>query len=237
MTDLQCLTETFNALSFDKITGGDREGIEILLTDVSSEVKRLTSAYQTACEECNTLAQVKRERAAELAEVRREQNEHYAAHIHEGVSCSAADIGSLAMQDFSLDRKADLLQSINDCIEFVLSPAAQDRKLETGCDLRRGEHLESGLHCAWTHSTLLEKLERANLPQSHGRIIAYSETVERLKLVTTECHRLAQQADAELAAFRAARLARTQQRHADGQITRADAVFAALELSQSTKKD
>ena len=84
---------------------------------------------------------------------------------------------------------------------------------------------------------MVQGLERAGLSQSHGRVIAYSETTEKLKLVAADCHTRAQQANAELTASRAARLARTQQRHADGQTTKAEAMFAALELSRSTKKD
>jgi hypothetical protein len=77
VTQFEQLTENFSALSFDKMSGGDLEGIDSLLPDVISEVKRLDSASQTACEEFDTLAQVKRERTAELAEVRQLLNEKY----------------------------------------------------------------------------------------------------------------------------------------------------------------
>lgn len=234
MTRFDQLTENFSALSYDTMSGGDLEGIDSLLPDVISEVKRLESASQTAFEDFDNLVGVKRERTAELAEVQQKRNENYVAHIQEGVSCPAADIGSLAMQDLPLERKADLLQSIVDCIDYILSPAAMDTKLGTRRDLLRAQHLEAGLYAARSHCTMLQKLEYAGLSQTHGRVVAFSETTQRLKLITAEFHRQAQLADAELTVYRAAQLARTAQRHANCQITRIEAVYSELSRISTT---
>ena len=204
MSAVQALTDSFSALSLDKITGFDRPGIEHLENQVIPEVKRLTSEYQTACEEFNALAQVKQERTAGLAEVSRERNEGYIAAIQEMVANPVADGQALGMHALPLERRAELLQDTVDFVNRVLFPAALDKKLETRRDLLRAEHLEAALYAALSHATMLEKLERAGLSQSHGRIIAYSETTEKLKLVASECHVKAQQADANLTAARAA---------------------------------
>jgi hypothetical protein len=232
MTELQGLTETFNALSFDKITGADLRGIEKLQADVIPEVKRLTSAYRTACEEDDTLAKIKRERTADFAIVQQKRNEHSMAAIRETVYNPAADTSSLGMSRLALEREAELLQDTLDFVDYVLCPTARDKKLETRRDLLRAEHLEAALYAALSHATMLEKLERAGLSQSHGRVVAFSETTEQLKLVAAECHRQAQLADSELTAERAALITRAQQRHTDGLTTRAEATFAALELSR-----
>lgn len=237
MTQFEQLTENFSALSYNTMSGADLEGIDSLLPDVISEVKRLTPEYRIASEEHDSLAQVKRERAAELATVRQALNEKYIAGIQESVDNPASDISSISQGLIHLEREVAFRQDGLDFIEYVLSPAALDKKQETWRDLLRAEHLEAGLYAARSHCTMLLKLEAAGFAQSHGRVVAFSETTQRLKLVATECHRLAQAAAVELSASRAARLARTQQRHADGMTTKAEAVFAALELSRSTKKD
>jgi hypothetical protein len=157
--------------------------------------------------------------------------------IQESIDNPASDISSISQGLIHLEREGAFRQDGLDFIEFVLAPTALDKKQETRRDLLRAQHLEAGLYASRSHCSMLLKLEAAGFAQSHGRVVAFSETTQRLKLITAECHRQAQLADAELTASRAARLARTQQRHADGMTTKAEAVFAALELSRSTKKD
>jgi hypothetical protein len=237
MSDLKQLTEAFNSLRFNNITGADREGIEALAAEVVPELERLTSAYRTASEEHDTLATVKRERTADLATVQQKRNEHFMAVVQETTHNPAADTSSLGMSRLALEQEVELLQDTLDHVDYVLCPTARDKQLETRRDLLRTEHLEAALYAALSHATMLEKLERAGLSQSHGRVVAFSETTERLKLVATECHRRAQLADAELTAERATQLQRTQQRHSAGLTTRAEATFSAVELSRSTTTD
>lgn len=228
MTQFEQLTENFSALSYDTMSGADLDGIDLLLPDVLSEVKRLTPEYRIASEEHDSLAQVKRERTAELGAVRQALNGKYIAGIQESVDNPACDLSSISQGLIHLEREVAFRQDGLDFIEYVLSPAALDKKQETRRDLLRAEHLEAGLYAARSHCTMLLKLEAAGFAQSHGRVVAFSETTQRLKLITAEFHRQAQLADAELTASRAARLARTQQRHADGQCTKAEAVYSEL---------
>jgi hypothetical protein len=237
MNQLDQLTQNFTGLSYDTMTGDDLPGIDTLLPDVISEVQRLTSAYETACEEFDTLVQIKRARMTDFATIQHKRNENSMAAIQETIYNPAADTNSLGMSQLSLEREAELLQNSLDFLDFILCPAALDKKLEAQRDLLRAQHLEAGLYAARSHASMLVKLEAAGLEQSHGRVVAFSETTARLKLVTSELHRQAQLCDAELTAARAARLARNAQRHADTQTTRAEAVFAALELSRSTNKE
>jgi hypothetical protein len=232
MNQLEQLTQNFNALSYDKMMGDDLGGIDEVLTGVVPEVERLTSAYETACEEFNTLAQVKRERTADCVAIQHKRNEHSMAAIQETISNPAADTNSLGMSRLSLEREAELLQDTLDFLTFVLCPDALDKKLEAQRDLLRARHLEAGLYAARSHCTMLQKLEAAGIYQTHGRVVAFSETTQQLKIITSEYHRQAQISDAELTASRATRLARTQQRHADGQTTKIEAMFAAVELSR-----
>jgi hypothetical protein len=233
VTQLEVLDETYKALSPpSKMTGNDLDGIDTLLANLLPEVSGLTSAHRTACEEDDTLAKVKRERTADFVAIQHKRNEHSMAAIRETVYNPATDTNSLGLSRLALEQEVQLLQDTLDFIEYVLCPAARDKKLETRRDLLRAEHLEAALYCARSHATMLQKLESAGLSQTHGRIIAYSEVTQRLELAATEAHRLAQQSEAELTAFRAARLARTQQRHADGLTTKAEAMYSALELSR-----
>lgn len=237
MNPLDQLAQNFDGLSYDTMSGADLPGIDELLPDVTSEVKRLESAFETASEGVENLAEVKRTRAADFALVQQKRNERSMAAIQETIYNPAADTSSLGMSQFSLEREAELLQNSLDFLDFILCPDALDKKLEAHRDFLRAQHLEAGLLAARSHCTMLQKLEAAGLEQSHGRVVAFSETTARLKLITSELHRLAQQSDAELTTFRASRAARTAQRHADGMVSRAEATFAALELSRSTKKD
>jgi hypothetical protein len=237
VTQFEQLTENFSALSFDRMSGGDLEGIDSLLPDVISEVKRLDSASQTASEDFDNLVQVKRERTAELAEVRQVLNEKYITGIRESVDNPASDISSISQGLIHLEREVAFRQDGLDFIEYVLAPTALDKKQETRRDLLRAQHLEAGLLASRSHCSMLVKLEAAGLSQTHGRVVAFSETTARLKLITAEAHRVAQAADADLSASRAARIARTQQRHADGQTTKAEAMFAAVELSRSNNTE
>jgi hypothetical protein len=237
MNPLDQLAQNFDGLSYNTMTGGDLDGIDELLPEVISEVKRLTSAGETACEEFDTLAQVKRARMTDFANTQHKRNENGMAAIQETIYNPAADVNALGLSRVALERETELLQDSLDFLDFILCPAALDKKQETRRDLLRAQHLEAGLLAARSHCTMLQKLEAAGFAQSHGRVVAFSETTQRLKLITAEAHRVAQAADAELSASRAARLARTQQRHADGMTTKAEAVFAALELSRSTNKD
>jgi hypothetical protein len=232
MSQLEQLTQNFTGLSYDTMTGDDLPGIDTLLPDVISEVQRLTSASETACEEFDTQAQVKRARMTDFATIQHKRNENGMAAIQETIYNPAADTSSLGMSRLALEREAELLQDTLDFLDFILCPDALDKKLEAQRDLLRAQHLEAGLYAARSHCTMLQKLEAAGLEQSHGRVVAFSETTQRLKLITAECHRQAQLADAELTASRAARLARTAQRHSDGQTTRAEAIYSALELSR-----
>jgi len=237
MTDLEAITNSFNALSFPSIKGDDLPGIDMLLGDTVREVKRLATEYHRACEEYDTLAGVKRERTAELAEVRQDLNKEYIARIQESVDNPACDLSSISQGLIHLEREVAFRQDGLGFIEYVLFPAASDKKQETGSDLLRAEHLEASLYAARSHATMVQGLERAGLSQTHGRVIAYSETTEKLELVAADCHTRAQQANAELTASRAARLARTQQRHADRMTTKAEAVYSELSRINITETE
>jgi hypothetical protein len=232
MNPLDQLAQNFDGLSYNTMTGDDLPGIDTLLPDVISEVKRLESAFETASEGVENLAEVKRTRAADFAIVQQKRNERSMAAIQETIFNCAADVNALGLSRVALERETELLQDSLDFLDFILCPSALDKKQEARRDLLRAQHLEAGLLAARSHCTMLQKLEAAGFAQSHGRVVAFSETTARLKLITAEAHRVAQAADAELSASRAARLARTQQRHADGMTTKAEAVFAAVELSR-----
>jgi hypothetical protein len=170
----------------------------------------------------------------DFATIQHKRNENSMAAIQETIYNPAADTNSLGMSRLALEREAELLQDTLDFLDFILCPDALDKKLEAQRDLLRAQHLEAGLLAARSHCTMLQQLEAAGFAQSHGRVVAFSETTARLKLITAEAHRVAQAADADLTAFRAARLARTQQRHADGMTTKAEALYSELSRISTT---
>jgi hypothetical protein len=232
VTSFEQITQSFRNLSHETMTGEDLEGIEETLNNTLCELKRLQSVQQGACSEHSGLAQSARELEAKLKEAVLKRCEAYISACNELADNPVADTQSLAMQLLPIERTMELLQDSLDLLNYVRLPLALDKKLESTRDLRRVEHLEAALYVARTHCTMLQKLERAGLSEHHGRVIAFSEVEEKLKLAATEAHRQAQLADAELTAARAARIARTAQRHADSLATRAEAMYSALELSR-----
>jgi hypothetical protein len=224
----------FDALATQNVKPGDIPGFRSLLDKAVPEVKRLQAGYQEACETYATLAQDKRVHEAKLRDATQKEHEQFAAVMREAESNTAFDLTSAYQGVLSRGLEREARQHVLDFINHVRLPAAFDRKLEANRDLRRAEHLEASLYAALSHATMLEKLEQAGVYQTHGRVIAVSETTSRLEQIATEAHRQAGLADAELTASRAAQLTRTQQRQAGALITKAEAVFTALELSRST---
>lgn len=228
------LATIFDACERGNIKAGDVPGFQSVLAEALPEVKRLQAEYQEACEAYAFLAQDKREHEAKLWDATQKEHEEFAAVMREAESNTAFLLTSAYQGVIALRTQREARQHVLDFITHVRLPAALDRKLEVTRDLRRAEHLEAALYAALSHATMLEKLERAGVYQTHGRVIAVSETTSKLEQISVEMHRQAQLANAELTAARAAQLTRTQQRQAGGLITKAEAIFTALELSRST---
>jgi hypothetical protein len=224
-------------LSTDKVGPGDTGGIEKVLGDTLYELKQLQGLHQKRCTDFDALAQGARDVSAKLKVIISKLNEARIATCIECDDNPVADSNSLAMQLLPLEREAELLQDSLDLLTFVRIPDALDAKLEVTRDLRRIEHLEASLYSAHSHATMLQKLDRAGFSESHERVVAVSETTEKLKLAAAEALRQAQLSDAQLTDERATRVARTAARRASAQITKIEAALAALELSRSTQKE
>lgn len=226
------LITIFDMQALDNVKAGDATGLQRLLNDETlPKVKELTCAHKKYAEEFDFLAEVKRVRAAELAADKQTLHERIKAAIQEAVDNPASDLGAISETLTGPERKTRLQQDVLDAIEYVLLPRALDSKLESWRDLKRFEHLECSLYAALSHATMLEKLEHAGI---HGRVVAFSETTARLKSISEEAHRIAKLASEELDAFRAAQLTRQQQRAASGQVTKAEAIYGAIEVSRGT---
>jgi hypothetical protein len=227
------LATMFDALDWSNVKAADGPGIRQLLSETLPEVERLTAAHQTACQECDALAQVKRARAAELAEAKLRQNERFLAAMQESVANPAYDLASGAQTLVPDAFEVRLREEGVNFLDRVLIPAAQDNQREILRDKLRSEHLEAALYAADSHAAMLEKLVGAGLYQTHGRVVAISETTERLKAIAEEAGRRARVADKELTDYRATQLALTQARAANGGTTRAEAIYAAVQLQRS----
>jgi len=217
----------------DKITGDDLTGIEKLLRDTISEVKGLQAAHDTASTAYAALAQTSREINDKVRAATLKRNCAHLSAYNEIAENPAADAAALAMQLLALDRETEALQDTADFLREVRLPEALDKRQESNRDLCRVLHLEAALHTAFSHASMRRKLDGAGLSKTHGTVVAISETTEDLKRATAEAYRLAQLADQDLVTARAARTARAEQRRFAGQITRAESIYAAVEVSRT----
>jgi hypothetical protein len=226
------LMTVFDAIDTANVKAGDGPGLKTLLAETLSKVKAATIAHTKYREELDTLIEVRRVRAAELADDKHTLNERIKAAVTEAIDNPASDLRATSQTLIAPERKVLLGQDVLDSIDFILLPAVKDREQESARDLKRLEHLESAIYAALSHVDVLERLEHAGVSQ-HGRVVVLSETTETLKRIADEAQRQAMQCDADLTTGRAARLLQQQHRQSMG-ITHAEAVFAALELSRTT---
>jgi hypothetical protein len=205
-----------------------------VLGDTLHELNRLQTLHGKVCAEFNDVTQSARELDVKLKANLRKLHEAHMSACSECGANPAADTNALAMQLLPLEREVELLTDSADLLTYVRIPNALDAKLEVTRDLLRVQHLEASLYASHSHASMLAKLEHAGFGESHGRVVAISETTEKLKLVAAEAHRQAQLADTALTDQRAARITLTAARRASGKITRAEGTLAAVELARST---
>ena len=228
------LLSVLEKISTDRVKAGDIGGIDKTLINTVRELKQAQALHQKASDDYTALAQSARELDAKCKQCLLKLYEARILAYNESIDNPAADVKALAAQLLPMEREVELIQDSRDSVTHVRLPEALDRKQETGRDEDRLKHLESALYTARSQATMLEKLERAGFFESHGRVAAVSETTLKLKMVTAECYRQAQLSEQQLTDQRAARITLTAARRASGQITRAEATFAALEIARST---
>jgi uncharacterized protein YciI len=221
------------ALNLRNVKAADRPGLRTLLEETLPQVARLTTEYAEACKQCDILAEVKRVRTAELVEAKKRQNERFLAAIQESVDNPAYDVASGAQSQAPYTLEVELRQEGLNLVEYVLAPAAEDTRMDTQRDLQRFQHVEAAIYAADSHAALLEQLERAGVYQTHGRIVAVSENSQRLQAIAEEAGRQAAQAESDLKSYRDQQIIKTSQRQAGSAITRAEAIYSAVQLSRN----
>jgi hypothetical protein len=160
-------------------------------------------------------------------------NAKYLDSLDEVISNPASDSQGLADYLLPMEGNVALLANAQDRLNHTLIPEALIRKQESLVKLREIEALEAGLHAAVSECDTLDRLERAGVFASEGRVFVAGEETEKLKAAAREANRLANVAVADLEAERTQQLTTTQTRHSTGHITKAEAIYAAVELSRT----
>jgi hypothetical protein len=196
-----------------------------MLPDAIAETNKCATVHAEAERDCSDLRQSFGDLTSRLADaqvnLQRELSRTWDEVIRNPVASDTRGLAGLLLPP---EREAALITDALDLLRHFLIPSALLRKLEAAVKLRQAEALEAGLHAAFDEATTLERMDNAGVQRG----LFIGDTTQRLKFSASEATRLALQAVAELDAERERQKLLLQQRIADGQLTRAEAVRASL---------
>lgn len=214
-----------------KICGADAPTFKTMLPAAISESNKCSTAYLEAEKDWSDLRQSFTDLTCRLADAQLNLQGELSRTWDEVIrNPVASDTRGLAGLLLPAEREAALITDALNLVRHLLIPAAFLRKLEAAVKLRQAEALEAGLHAAFDEATTLERMNNAGVQKG----LFIGDMTQRLKFSASEATRQAQQALAELDAERERQAILLRQRIADGQLTRAEAVHASLELSRNT---
>jgi hypothetical protein len=216
-------------------TAADKPELDDLIQQTQPKTRQLQAAYQTACEQFDSMAAVNRTLSSQLADGEAKQAQGEMSVIDEVINSPCPDVSGLAESSARLDRTTQLLRNAVDLVKHVRLPQAEETMLLALRDLRRSEHLEASLLAAATQAEIMARIDHSFAGM--GSIGFVSENVEKLKSIADEAGRQAVEAERSLADFRARRESTRLARLTSGGITKAEAVYTAvMHLSQMSEE-